>query len=56
MAGLDYRLVARWLHDLFLLEGDPLVSSIRRRSWAFGFNTKSKFAILPDGLTPQLAW
>jgi len=23
MAGLDYRLVARWLHDLFLLRRDP---------------------------------
>jgi len=23
MAGFDYRLVARWFHDLFLLRRDP---------------------------------
>jgi hypothetical protein len=23
MASLDYRLIARWFHDLFLLKGDP---------------------------------
>jgi hypothetical protein len=28
MAGLDYRLVARGFHDLFMLEGDPPVNNI----------------------------
>jgi hypothetical protein len=52
MAGLDYRLVARWFHDLFLLKGDPRYHINLR---AFGFNTKSKLAILPDALRPKLA-
>ena len=54
MAGLDYCLVARWLHGLSLLRGNPPVSSIRRCLWEFGFNTKGKSAILQDPL--GLSW